>query len=559
MADTVSYLLLQTGDKVLQETGDKILLQTQAVAVSGVTQTGVMLDNFSLTDCANRGEVGTGGFDVYDSASALTIPALRAAVVSEPLSLTAPLLYSGYTHDRTIAPIQNGVARAWGVEVTDLNILAREFVLTEAESADRPAETDYERIAWLMTTRFATAEAGIIVGVLPNTNTVMMEATDYRGRYAADVLAECSEAASKLWFIYHYDETGRGLYYDLASGTFLRTTTKISDAGDADGSTIFHPIGTPTVIKSPDRIYSTVHLRYNGGTVSVTNATTADTYRTREIAVTDNSINNSTLATTKANALLANAAAEITEIDGLELVVPALYVNSIRAGNAVQIKLIRQGIAAYTYYRVTRRTIQPTGTADNRYYHLSLGLASDVLPSANGGGREVYQNTSNANDDGVSVVIDRDGLVVHNPDGVVIIDGTSNMFKILTTGTLTATAAAWAAGVVVEATSSTAALTALGTFTTPPMALGVFTTAGAAKTIGRRMANIMLGYTSPVYTASTSGGSPTTRVIGTSGLAYLQTTLDASDYAIVTLVVDNVAGSSYAADVRYHLLKEQSV
>jgi hypothetical protein len=76
MADTVSYLLKEDGDKLLQETGSKILLETQAVSVNGVTQTGVMLGGFSLTECANRGEVGTGGFDVYDSAAALTISGL---------------------------------------------------------------------------------------------------------------------------------------------------------------------------------------------------------------------------------------------------------------------------------------------------------------------------------------------------------------------------------------------------------------------------------------------------------------------------------------------------
>ena len=111
MADTISYLLKEDGDKLLQETGDKILLETQAISVNGVTQTGIMLGGFSLTECANRGEVGTGGFDVFDSASALTVSALKSVRVSEPLSLSDPLLFAGWTHERTIDPIQNAVSR----------------------------------------------------------------------------------------------------------------------------------------------------------------------------------------------------------------------------------------------------------------------------------------------------------------------------------------------------------------------------------------------------------------------------------------------------------------
>jgi hypothetical protein len=483
MADTVSYLLKEDGDKLLQETGSKILLETQAVSVNGVTQTGVMLGGFSLTECANRGEVGTGGFDVYDSAAALTISGLKSVKVSEPLCLTDPLLFSGWTHERVISPIQNGVARAWGVEVVDKNILASDLVLTAAESADRGAETDYQRIAWLIGSTRINSVYLVASGNVPNSNTVNMEATDYRGRYAADVLAECSEAASKLWFIYETD-AGLYLWYDVASSTSLRTTTKISDAGDRNGTTIFAPIGTPTVTNSPDRIYSTVHLTYNGGTVSVTNATTASTYRTREIAVLDASINDSTLATTKANAFLAGAAAELTEIDGLEIVVPALYVNSIRAGQAVQLKLIRQGIAAYTYFRVIRRTIQPTGTADSRYYHISLGLASDVLASANGGrgGDFIWPNKSNANDDGATVIVDRGGITVTNgaitvtnAGAVVIIDGTSNMFKIAATGTVTTSTFAYVAGA-----SSTVTVDIATGFTYRPAFLSYLQTAAGA-------------------------------------------------------------------------------
>lgn len=377
-----------------------------------------MWANFSLTECANRGEVGTGGFDTLDPTSVMSIPALRSVVLYEPAAGGANRqTFTGFTHDRTIQYITDASlsARMWGVETTDLNILASDYVLADADSADRASETDYARVVWLLTTVFGTT-GNIGSGVVPNSNTVTMEATDYRGRKPADVLAECSEASGKLWFIYDYG-SGRKLYYDVATGTSLSSSSKISDVdADTDGSTVFAPIGNLTKKVSPDRIYSKVHLTYNGGTVTVSNGTTATTYRAREASVLDASISDSTLATTKANALLNASASEITEIEGLTIIVPAANLNDIRAGQRVQIKLTRMGIAAYTYFRVIRRTIQPTGTAAAPFYQLGLGLASDVLASANGsrGGDDIWPNKSNANDDGATVIVDRGGITVTN-------------------------------------------------------------------------------------------------------------------------------------------------
>jgi hypothetical protein len=354
----------------------------------------VQQDAFSLTECANRGEVGTGGFDVYDASSALTIPALKDITFSE--SAASPTtIFSGFTHARTTAYIQDAAlsARQWSVETTDLNALASDFVLTSADSPDRSSESDYTRITWLLSTVFGTS-GSITVGNVPNTNTVTMDASDYDGRYAADVLAECSEAAGKLWFIYDYG-SGRKLYYDLASGTALSSTAKISDvAADVDGTTVFAPVGNASIKRSPDRIYSKIYFKYNGGNVTVSNGTTATTYRTREASVLDSSVSDSTLATTKATALLDGAAAELNEIDGLVITMAGADLNTIRAGQRIQIKLTRQGISSYTYYRVIRRTIAPLGAASEAKYQVALGLASDVLASANGsrGGDVIWPN-----------------------------------------------------------------------------------------------------------------------------------------------------------------------
>ena len=569
----------------------------------------VQQSQFSLTECANRGEVGTGGFDVIDTTSALTIPAMKAVTFDDPAAGSSnKRIFTGFTQDRTGQYIRDAAlaARMWNVECVDLNVLASDFVLTDAEGADRSAETDYARVVWLLTTAFGST-ASVGSGVVPNSNTVTMEATDYRDRKAADVLAECSEAAGKLWFVYDYG-AGRKLYYDTAGGTSLSSTAYISDlpadtqvttldqlsavgswtngansnstvsavatnptdytgtslqmaiagegsysyignlngtwdlsgydadtpiriysyastltsltsinlrfrsdatnfveyditpssgsafeeftltksapdttVGTVDWSAIdriaftitpsasytgnfivrdlriggFDGIYAPqsvSVKKSPDRVYSKIYLTYQGGVVSAADTDISDAYRVREASVLDSSISDATLAQAKVDALLAGSGAEITEVDGLSLVLPATYVNDIRPGQRVQIKLTRHDIDSFTYFRVIRRTVQPLGGPDpdtnKGYYLVSLGLASDVLASANGsrGRDDIWQNMSNANEDGASAIWNKDGLTitdgaitVTNGSSVVIIDGTSNMFKIAASGTQNAT------------------------------------------------------------------------------------------------------------------------
>lgn len=687
----------------------------RTVTINGTDYTSlIQMDGFAFTECANRGEVGTGGFDVLDEASSLDIPALKAVVFDEPAAGPSnKRAFTGFTHERTAGALRDQAlaAREWAVEAVDLNVLASDFVLTEAESADRGSETDYARVVWLLTTALNTT-GSVGSGVVPNSNTVTMEATDYRGRKPADVLAECSEAAGKLWFIYDYG-AGRKLYYDVATGTSLSSTALISDlpqdmqqatldaldavgswtnggnasstlsavatnpdgysgtslqmavaaeasmdylglldvaldlsahdddtpirlhvrassltnltnlylyfgfGGDIDtnyagdvitpsGAGAFEeftftrsalssyggsvdwsdvtqigfyivPSGSYTgdvivrdlrmggfdgifapqdvqVKRSPDRIYSKVHLTYNGGTVTVSDSAVATAYRAREAHVLDSAINDSTLATAKAQALLDGAAAEIVEVNGLTIVVPKANLNDIRAGQRVQIKLTRFDIDSFTYFRVVKRTVQPLGVD---YYLVALGLASDVLASANGsrGGDDIWPNKSNANDDGATVIVDRGGITVTdgaitvtNAGATVIIDGSSDMFRIAAESTQSVTVGSDAAG------SASTTLTGLGALDATPASLLIHsntdTTAGLqapswlATTLGRS------------FVAATSGGSPTVRVVVVENLAYGYVNLNGSDQAVVNLLVQNATASSITRYQKYFVLDQ---
>lgn len=524
--------------------------------------TKIRWDSFSFIESANRGQVGMSGFDIDDATNTIDIPALKLVAADEPRAgQSNKRMFTGFTHDRTTerGPVKVAGQRQWGVELLDLNTLADDYILTDAESADRPAETDYARVVWLLTTRFNTV-AGVASGVVPNSNTANMDATDYRGRRARDVLNECSEMAGKNWFVYLYTTATPLLFYDVTSGSNLTSSARISDvAADVDSSVTWAASGTK-VHRSPDDIYSTVHLRWNEGTVSRTNATTASTYRTREISVSDMSIASSAQAIVKADAFLAASASEKIRVDNVSVVLPAANVNDIRAGQRIEIKLDRHGISAFTYYRILQRQVEPLNDIS---YKVTLTLADQVLPVLySGGGRGgdlpygIWEKKSNATDDGATVIIDRGGITVTdgaitvtNAGAIVIIDGTSNMFKIAASGSQSKTQADKTMGTTNTTISSL-------TYSATPVTLLVHsdgTTPGAAI----QSEGLWLYDTAVTgYIASSSGGSPTTPVVYAQSLASGTVVLDGSSHPKVTFVLGNTSGVSLTLYEYYYILIE---
>lgn len=400
--------------------------------IGGTDKSGtVRLDPpWALTECAMRGQVGAQTITMDDTAGTYTPPGQKAVTVVE--STASPTrMFSGYVAERraakgTLAPGQ----RQWTVTLEDLNVLLDDRIITGSDG-NREAETDAARILWLISD---AAMTGVSTGHIPNTNTVQMDAIDYRGKRPRDVLEDCAQKSGKNFFVY-YHSSGPLLFYDLDTGTNLSSSAKISDvASDVDGTTVFGAVD-PALVLDPSRVYSKVRLRYKGGSATVSNATTASTYRTREVYKRYKRIKTAARATEQAQKWLDQAANEKTSVE-CGFVCGAAYVNDIRAGHRVQIKLTRLGISSYTYYRVTQRTVKPLSDVQ---YRVDLVLADTVKPTNFGVDRDdAEEEMSNATEDDASVIIDSGGItvdngsiVVTNEDGVVVIDGSSQMLNIV--------------------------------------------------------------------------------------------------------------------------------
>lgn len=165
----------------------------------------------------------------------------------------------------------------------------------------------------------------------------------------------------------------------------------------------------------------------------------------------------------------------------------------------------------------------------------------------------VIANVANV---GGSVIIDSDGITVidgaitvESPDGTVIIDGSSNMFKILATGTVQNT--------VADNTDNDVALTtlsSLGTFSATPAHMSFLTT-GTAVTANRSGSHS----TAPAsdFVASTSGGAVNQNRIMATVDARIATILNGSDEVQISfrMYAAGVGGST-TWHARYYILQE---
>jgi len=389
---------------------------TRTFTVNGadITDT-VRLESFALVEAAFGGEVGQGGFSRADAVRD-DVPAMKSVTVDEG-DATPTLVFDGFIGVRGLErghEPRQAYLREFDVTCLDLNTVLDDENFGASSGANRPSETDYARVTWLLTTG-AISALSISAGVVPNTNTKTMDARDYRGEGPRAVLDECAEAAGKNYFVYNYG-SGRKLYYDLATGTSLTSALRLSTVlADCDWSTTFPFAATPKLELDPSRIYSTVCFRYDGGKVWVTDADIEAQYRRREIGITDTTVKSAAKATDRANAYLAAVRAELHTFTA-SVTLPKEQVNDIRAGQRLYVKVPHLTTAeldldSFRYMRISRRTVMPApaeGSAavlDYRY-RIDLEFADDLKPLRYGGKNEPGANDAGS-EDGSAVSLSR--------------------------------------------------------------------------------------------------------------------------------------------------------
>jgi len=197
----------------------------------------------------------------------------------------------------------------------------------------------------------------------------------------------------------------------------------------------------------PDRVYSSVRLKYKKGIIRKTDAGTLAAFRTREKNVTTTRVKSTTRADEMAQNYLDRSDSERTDF-AMSVRLPAANVNDVRAGERIQVKAPYLDISSFTYYRVIRRTVSPAlgekGLPTDQWYHVRLEFRADLKNTRFEYEAVDWEEKSNATEDDANVVMDRDGInitggaiTVTNGNSVVIIDGSSDILQVVASGTLT--------------------------------------------------------------------------------------------------------------------------
>jgi hypothetical protein len=230
---------------------------------------------------------------------------------------------------------------------------------------NRPAETDVARINWIIGSAYTATVSD--AGLISSTGPVNMDATDYRGRYPADVAADCGNASQKNYFVYFDEATWHPAfaYFDPTSTTYTSTLQFSNVDSDVDSSTTFAATGVLDL--DPSAVYSGVYLRYAGGTVYRQNTTTLSDIGIRDASIDEPDIKTHAAAIIRADAYLVAAGVEQKTLK-IHTELPSTHVNLVLPGQRVRVKFSHlTGYTSFAYARVVTRTVSQAEGSDKVY------------------------------------------------------------------------------------------------------------------------------------------------------------------------------------------------
>jgi hypothetical protein len=308
----------------------------------------VRVGSLDVAQNAEEGSVAMSTMIVDDPEGNYDIHAYRRVAIYETEGTVdeTQLLFNGFIVGRRVirGPYRTGAGRQWEVDLVDTNGLL-EFRVMVGEDADRPAETDAERMEWLM----STSEMNRIPNLdfMNLTGPVDMDAADYRGQRGVDILNDCAQASGKNYFAFCIDAPGdiipdapgaTHLWYDWADSDERPSDIRLSnDLADIDGIDTFEISLDTRLERDPSRVYSGGLGRWDGGDTFVEDLDISNEFTRRDCIVPMENVKSSAKATARINRYLASMSTEEDRIT-TAILLPAADVNRIREGMRCEFK-----------------------------------------------------------------------------------------------------------------------------------------------------------------------------------------------------------------------------
>lgn len=338
-------------------------------------------EDSEFAESAVFGAAESASIALDDDDAALTLVALkRLEVIEDAAPAGDQRLWTGFVDDRgyrrsrQVGPVGPN-AREIAVGLVEISTILGDHIV-RASSGNRPRESAGARLAWLLASGYVDCEDRGKV-IYPAT---MMDATDYRGQFGGNVLADIS-TNTKYDFALLLDDEGETipeLFFDVFDRSEVYTSTvAISNAGDDDGETIFaaeEPGEEEELTRSGRDVASGGYGTGAKGSLYETKASTATAFRDRDMVVSSSQAS----TTTQLRRIIRNWLDDHDEEEDVVravVTVRAAQVNLIRRAHRIWVTLtFAPGLESGAWCRVrTRKVSQPGG--HDAVYRIALELS----------------------------------------------------------------------------------------------------------------------------------------------------------------------------------------
>lgn len=355
------------------------------------------LPAFAITLNAEEGSVGMSSLVVDDPSGNLVLNGHRRIYFVETAAPTGQQVI-GNTYvgkkavsrgDWRVGPL----ARTYSVILADANTLISRRIVVGSDGS-RPAETDVQRVQWLMTTTEANEFNGSTTYISTD-SPISMDAVDYRGQSVENILNDCSQASGKNYWVIYEESLGEfSLWYDWDySATYSSIIRLSNDEADIDDTTTFAYFPSATLTQDPERVYSGTYLPFDGGWVYEQQVSTGNRFVFRDVSYPSFNVKSETKARARAVRYNADSASE-DDVVSLSFVVPAGNVNSLMHGHRIEVKGTHWGFTggndytSFTWMRALNRTVTQIGPnhyrIDAELSAIRPGTCPNVTPTPTG-------------------------------------------------------------------------------------------------------------------------------------------------------------------------------
>lgn len=251
--------------------------------------------------------------------------------------------------------------RQWDLELVETNAILEFRVIWDTDG-NRPAETAAARLTWLLASDYLSTVHDNGLVVYPTDD---LDANDYRGQFAHDVLNDLANQTGYIFFAFYEQDVGQiSLFFDLPDSlTYLSTISLSNVQGDVDDSSTFSAIAE--LERDPSRVAAGVMVQYGDAGAAVYHFDLATSY---EFGFRDRVAPVESIKTSgKADTLAIRYLAENNDQDEkvmVDMTLPASMLTAVKRGQVISSRW--QHIPGWEEFRDARVMLKSWAPPDNQ-------------------------------------------------------------------------------------------------------------------------------------------------------------------------------------------------